>query len=258
MAFCPTCGTQVPDDAAFCPTCGRQLQGGAASPGGGPPPPVEPSASSVATPHSAYPARLEIEYPDRGLNRMSTFFRVFAIIPIAIVLAMVDGASFSWYSSSRGGSETLAAGGGILFLPLVVMLLFRRKYPGWWFDWNLQLTRFATRVAAYAVLCDDRYPSTDEEQSVHLDLDRPDGAQLSRWLPLVKWLLAIPHYVVLLALGIGAFFVVVIAWFAIVFTGRYPRWAFDYVVGVMRWSLRVEAYALLLITDRYPPFSLAA
>jgi len=145
---------------------------------------------------------------------------------------------------------------GILFLPVVVMLLFRRKYPGWWFDWNLELTRFTTRISAYLLLLDDRYPSTDDHQSVHLDLERPDGAALSRWLPLVKWLLAFPHYVVLFALAIGAFFVVICAWFAILFTGRYPRWAFDYNVGVMRWGLRVEAYALLLTTDRYPPFSL--
>jgi hypothetical protein len=257
MPFCPTCGTQVTEDAAYCPTCGRQLHGGTPPAGGGPPP-ADPPLSPVATPHSAYPARLEIEYPDRGLSRASTFFRVFAVIPIAIVLGMIDGGSFSWYSSSHGRSETLAAGGGIVILPVVLMLLFRRKYPGWWFDWNLELTRFSTRVSAYVLLLDDHYPSTDDQQAVHLDLDRPDGAQLSRWLPLVKWLLAFPHYLVLLALGVGAFFVVVFAWFAILFTGRYPRWAFDYVVGVVRWALRVQAYMLLLITDRYPPFSLAA
>jgi hypothetical protein len=258
VAFCPTCGTQVPDDAAFCPTCGRQLQGGAPPPGGGPPPPTGPPVPPVATPHSAYPARLEIDYPDRGLNRMSTFLRVFAVIPIAILLGLVENASLSWYSGPRGGGATLTAG-GVLFLPVLLMLLFRRKYPGWWFDWNLELVRFANRVTAYLALLDDRYPSTDEQQSVHLDLDRPDGAQLSRGLPLVKWLFAIPHVLVLIALVIGAVFVVVVvAWFAILFTGRYPRWAFDYVVGVMRWFLRVEAYAVLLITDRYPPFSLAA
>jgi hypothetical protein len=255
MPFCPTCGTQVSEDAAFCPTCGRQLQGGTPPAGGGPPP-VEPTVSPVATPHSVYPARLEIEYPDRDLSRVSTFFRVFAVIPIAILLGLVEHASPSWYSRQGGGGATLTAS-GLLVLPVVLMLLFRRKYPGWWFDWNLELTRFSTRVSTYALLLDDRYPSTDEQQAVHLDLDRPDGAQLSRWLPLVKWLLAFPHYLLLLALGIGAFFVVMIAWFAILFTGRYPRWAFDYVVGVLRWSLRVQAYMLLLITDRYPPFSLA-
>ena len=144
----------------------------------------------------------------------------------------------------------------MLILPVVVMLLFRKKYPWWWFDWNLELTRFGTRVAAYLSLLDDQYPSTDEEQAVHLELDRPDAAALSRGLPLIKWLLAIPHYFVLFFLAIGVFFVLIFAWFAILFTGRYPRGAFGFVVGVMRWTLRVQAYAFLLITDRYPPFSL--
>jgi hypothetical protein len=137
------------------------------------------------------------------------------------------------------------------------MILFRQKYPRWWFDFNLQLTRFSTRVWSYLSLMSDRYPSTDEEQWVHLDLVYPNVKQdLNRWLPLVKWLLAIPHYVVLLFLGIASVFAVIFAWFAILFTGRYPRGIFDYVEGFMRWGLRVEAYALLLITDDYPPFRL--
>jgi hypothetical protein len=138
-----------------------------------------------------------------------------------------------------------------------LLILFRQKYPRWWFDWNLQLLRFSHRVAVYVALLRDEYPSTDEEQAVHLDLQYPDAqAGLNRWLPLVKWFLAIPHYIVLLFLAIAAFVVVVIAWFAILFTGRYPRGLFDFVVGVTRWTLRVEAYALVLTTDRYPPFSL--
>jgi hypothetical protein len=204
-------------------------------------------------PVDPYPLQLEVDYPDRQLSRLSTFFRVFAAIPILIVLALMQPDVFD---NSRGNGGSAAVAAGILFLPVVVMLLFRRKYPGWWFDWNLELTRFTTRISTYLLLLDDRYPSTDDHQSVHLDLERPDGKALSRWLPLVKWLLAFPHYIVLFALAIGAFFVVIYAWFAILFTGRYPRWAFDYNVGVMRWGLRVEAYALLLATDRYPPFSL--
>jgi hypothetical protein len=149
--------------------------------------------------------------------------------------------------------------GGLLFFGPLLMILFRQKYPQWWFDFNLQLARFSTRVSSYLALMSDRYPSTDEEQSVHLDLDYPNVKQdLNRWLPLVKWLFAIPHYVVLLFLGIAAVFAVIFAWFAILFTGRYPQGLFDFVEGVMRWWLRVEAYALLLVTDRYPPFRLAA
>jgi hypothetical protein len=205
-----------------------------------------------------YPATLDVDYPDRPLNRLTTFFRAFTIIPIAIVLGTVSGATqvYSGGSGSETGSVIVGAG-GLLFGGPLLMILFRQKYPRWWFDWNRELTRFSTRVTVYAALLDDRYPSTDEEQSLHLDIQYPDVQQdLNRWLPLVKWFLAIPHYVVLIFLGIGAFVSVVIAWFAILFTGRYPRGLFDFVVGVGRWSLRVSAYAFLLTTDRYPPFSL--
>jgi Domain of unknown function (DUF4389) len=150
----------------------------------------------------------------------------------------------------------VGAGGLLVFGPLL-MILFRQKYPRWWFDWNLNLLRFSNRVGAYLALMDDRYPSTDEEQNVHLDIAYPDVRQdLNRWLPLVKWFLAIPHFIVLTFLWIGAVVAVIIAWFAILFTGRYPRGLFDYVEGVIRWGNRVTAYAFLLATDRYPPFRL--
>jgi hypothetical protein len=206
---------------------------------------------------SVHPARLSVDYPDRDLNRSTTFFRLFAAIPILFVLASVGG--WTWQATYENGKEAAAAAGGVLFFGPLLMILFRQKYPRWWFDFNLQLTRFSTRVMSYLALMSDRYPSTDEEQSVHLDLDYPDVKQdLNRWLPLVKWLLAIPHYIVLVFLSIAAVFAVVIAWFAILFTGRYPRGIFEFVEGVMRWGLRVEAYSMLLVTDRYPPFRLAA
>jgi Domain of unknown function (DUF4389) len=204
----------------------------------------------------AYPVQVDVEYPERPLSRLTTAFRVFTIIPIAIVLGSVSGETWSW--STSGTTRTVVAGaGGTLFFGPLLMILFREKYPRWWFDWNLELTRFSSRVALYGALLDDRYPSTDEQQSLRLDMPYPDVPQeLNRWLPLVKWFLAIPHYVVLAFLGLAAFVCIVIAWFAILFTGRYPRGLFDFVVGVGRWGVRVSAYAFLLVTDRYPPFSL--
>jgi hypothetical protein len=209
-----------------------------------PPPPVA----------SGYPLEYDVEYPDRPLNRLSTAFRIFAAIPIVIVLAAIGG---NTSISSGAGTTTIAIGGtGLLILPPLLMILFRQKYPRWWFDFNLELLRFQNRVGVYFALMDDRYPSTDEHQSVRLDVPYPDATQLNRWLPLVKWLLAIPHYVVLFFLEIGAVFAVIAAWFAILFTGRYPRGIFDYLVGVGRWNNRVLAYVAILVTDEYPPFQL--
>jgi hypothetical protein len=209
-----------------------------------------------------YPVHVDVEYPDRPLNRLTTGLRIFAIIPIAIVLGTVSGETWSWYGgsgASHTGRTVVVGAGGLLFAGPLLMILFREKYPRWWFDWNLELTRFSSRVALYAALLDDRYPSTDEAQSLRLDIPYPDvRTDLNRWLPLVKWFLAIPHYIVLAFLGIAAVLCIVIAWFAILFTGRYPRGLFDFVLGVGRWSVRVSAYAFLLTTDRYPPFSLRA
>jgi hypothetical protein len=206
-----------------------------------------------------YPVQFSVDYPDRPLNRVTTLLRIFVAIPILIVLGSVSGGD-SWQWSMHERSGTVAAGaGGLLFIPPLLLILFRQKYPRWWFDWNRELQRFGNRVGTYLALLDDRYPSTDEQQSVQLDYAYPDAARdLNRWLPLVKWLLAIPHYVVLFFLDIAAVVAVVVAWFAILFTGRYPRGLFDFVEGVFRWHNRVIAYALVLVTDRYPPFRLSA
>jgi hypothetical protein len=258
---CPQAAhTRGPWLAELCPT-GRTSNGGAESAAmesSGQMP--EPSPGDAVPPSGGhdYPLTFSVDYPDRSLNRISTAFRIFTIIPIAILAATVEGGSFG---SQAGGAGARYAGGGIgiLVIPVLLMLLFRRKYPRWWYDWNLQLTRFSNRIAVYFALMDDRYPSTDEEQAVHLDFPYPDAEHdLSQGLPLVKWLLAIPHYIVLIFLTIGAVFAAIFAWFAILFTGRYPRSLFDFIEGVIRWHNRVAAYAFLLITDRYPPFSLQA
>ena len=204
---------------------------------------------------TSYPLQFDVDFPTRSLDRLTTALRIFAAIPILVLLSLLS------HDAMQGGDHhtttTFASGVGLLFLPIVLMLLFRQKYPRWWFDWNLNLLRFSNRVTAYLALLDDRYPSTDEEQGVHLNLDYPDARQLNRWLPLVKWFLAIPHYIVLFFLVIGAVVAVIVAWFAIIFTGRYPENLFRFVVGVIRWSNRVSAYAFLLVTDKYPPFQLS-
>jgi hypothetical protein len=205
----------------------------------------------------AYPVRFAVDYPDRQLDRLTTGFRILVAIPILIVLGSVSGETWQW-STNGNPQTTTAAAGGLLFFGPLLMILFRRKYPRWWFDWNLELQRFGNRVGAYLALMDDRYPATDQHQSVHLDYSYPDAeVDLNRWLPLVKWLLAIPHYVVLFFLDVAALVVVIVAWFAILFSGRYPRGMFDFVEGVIRWHNRVIAYALVLVTDRYPPFRLS-
>jgi Domain of unknown function (DUF4389) len=204
-----------------------------------------------------YPIQFSVDYPDRPLNRLTTAVRIFMAIPILIVWGAVSGGSWQW--TSNGRTDVVVAGaGGLLFFGPLLMILFRQKYPRWWFDWNRELQRFGNRAGAYLALMDDRYPSTDDHQSVHLDFPYPDAArELNRWLPLVKWLLAIPHYIVLILLDIAAVIVVIIAWFAILFTGRYPRALFDFVEGVIRWHNRVAGYAFILVTDQYPPFRLA-
>jgi Domain of unknown function (DUF4389) len=214
----------------------------------------------VMTTHEAtmpmYPVQFGIDYPDRSLNRLTSALRIFVALPILIVLGAVSGSVTVW--SGESTVVALGAGGLLTFGPLLT-ILFRGKYPRWWFDWNLELQRFTNRVVVYLALMDDRYPSTDEEQSVHLEYAYPAvSSDLKRWMPLVKWLLVVPHLIVLFFLWIAAALVTVVAWFAILFTGRYPRGMFRFVEGVLRWGQRVIAYAFLLVTDRYPPFSLSA
>jgi len=208
-----------------------------------------------------YAARLEVDYPKK-LDRLSSFFRMIWLIPIGIILGLVSGSgetvTNTVFLNNAGEviNRTSETAGGMAIgigAAVALMILFRQVYPRWWFDFQ----RFEARVGAYTALLTDVYPSTVDEQSVHLEIDYPNAEKdLNRWLPLVKWLAAIPHYIVLAFLGVGAVFAIIFAWFAILFTGKYPKGLFDYVVGVARWALRVQAYAFLLVTDEYPPFSL--
>ena len=202
-----------------------------------------------------FPLTFSVDYPDRPLSRLSTLLRIFYAIPILIVLGLISGSTYE--TATDDASFAIGTAGGILVGATALMIIFRQKYPRWWFDFNVELTRFSTRVFAYLLLMDDRYPSTDEQQAVHLDVVYPDVPNdLNRYAPLWKWFLAIPHYIVLGLLAIALFFVVVFAWFAILFTGRYPRSLFEFVEGYLRWANRVGAYTALLVTDQYPPFGM--
>jgi hypothetical protein len=198
-----------------------------------------------------YPVNLAVDYEDGVRNRLTVAFRIFTALPIVVVLSLLGSGHFN------SGYGWTAGAGGVIFLPTLLLLLFRRKYPGWWFDFNLNIVKLGNRAFAYLLILRDEYPSTDEEQSVHVTLPDPQGGEgLNRWLPLVKWFLAIPHYIVLFFLYIAGIVLSIIGWFVVLFTGRYPRSFHDFVVGLMRWSLRVQAYAAVLVTDRYPPFQL--
>jgi len=204
---------------------------------------------------STYPVQFDVAYPDRDLNRLTTAFRILTVIPILILLGTLGGHDYwNWGK----GAHVAEVGGGVLFMPVLLLIVFRQKYPRWWYDWNLELLRFTNRVFVYLALMDDTYPSTDERQSVSLEMPYPNVQQdLNRWLPIVKWLLAIPHLIVLFFLFLAAIVCAICAWFAILFTGRYPRGLFDFITGVFRWSNRVSGYAFVLVTDEYPPFRLS-
>lgn len=208
---------------------------------------------------SSYAARLDIDYPER-LDRLTTFFRLIWILPILVIEGLLASGGTTSDVVDATGQVVETSSGGIsvgLFLATLLMIVFRQKYPRWWFDFGLEFSRFGTRICSYLFLLTDRYPSTDEAQSIHLDVDYPDAENgLNRWLPLVKWFLAIPHYIILIVLFVLVFIVTIIAWFIILITGSYPRGMFNFVVGTMRWATRVWAYAFLLVTDEYPPFSM--
>ncbi|MFC1565669.1 DUF4389 domain-containing protein [Candidatus Neomarinimicrobiota bacterium] len=201
-----------------------------------------------------YPVTLEIDYSDKS-DRLTAFFRLILVIPILIILGLLLGNNVGPECGEYVAERTY--GVGLIFIPTILMILFRQKYPKWWYNFNLELTKFGTRIGAYVFLLRDEYPSTDEEQAVHIDIPYPNVEKdLVNWMPLVKWFLAIPHIIVLCFLWIGAIIAVILAWLAILFTGTHPKGIHDFIVGTMRWSLRVEAYAIILTTDEYPPFSL--
>ncbi len=203
--------------------------------------------------NNSYPINLKIDYSDHS-DRLKTFFRIILVIPILIILSLLSNSEVYDHDSTE---KMIFSIGGVVFVPTLLMILFRQKYPKWWFDWNLALTKFSIRVFSYILLLRDEYPSTDEDQAVHIDIPYPDvKKELVNWMPLVKWFLAIPHIIILCFLYIAVIFCTILAWIIILFTANYPKNLFTFVVGVIRWTLRVNAYVILLTTDKYPPFSL--
>jgi hypothetical protein len=189
---------------------------------------------------AAYPVTFDVEYPER-LSRWKVVFKPWLLALPAYFMLYIIGSAVQY------------------IVPFAFFsILFRRRYPRWSFDFMLAFYRYQYRVIAYGVnLWRDDYPALEDPQAVRLDVQYPEPQTLNRWLPLVKWLLAIPHYIVLLFLFFAGFAVLVIVWFAILFTARYPKGLFDFTVGINRWGLRVTAYAFLLMRDEYPPFSLS-
>lgn len=190
--------------------------------------------------YADYAARLDVNYPGRS-NRLTVLIRLILAIPVIIIVGLINGTRIMQ----------------LVWLLVVLALLIVKRYPE--ILWTVQswFAVFSTRTTLYIDLLADGYPWNDDP-TVRIELDEPDGSQLSRFLPLIKWLLALPHYIVLALLGIVAFVCIVLAWLAILITGSYPAPLFNFVLGVNRWGFRVNAYVFVLNTDRYPPFSLKA
>lgn len=193
--------------------------------------------AAVTQPPAGYPLRFDVEYPEKvsRLLNLPLIVKPILLVPHFVLLYILAGATYIPYAA-------------------FFTILFRRKYPRWWFDFLVAFLRYQERVFIYLLWLRDEYPALEEDQAVHLEVEYPD--HLNRWLPLIKWLLAIPHWMILFVLYVIALILVFIAWFAILFTGRYPKGFFDFLVGANRWYLRVYAYAFGLMTDKYPPFSL--
>mmetsp|Transcript_12298 Transcript_12298/g.29571 ORF Transcript_12298/g.29571 Transcript_12298/m.29571 type:complete len:269 (-) Transcript_12298:213-1019(-) len=190
-------------------------------------------------PSSSYPARLEVDYREDDVSRIEVLLRIFKIIPVLLFSAFV---------------------GSTLYLSTLIMVMFQLKYPRWWFDFRLEYKRYSTRIGTFVALMTDKYPSTTDEQIVHLDIDYPgqDVSQsMNRWGPLYKIILSVPHFFICFALKIGYLLALVVVWiYLLVAGGKYPKFIFDYIVSYWRWSLRYDAYTFLLVTDEYPPFSM--
>ena len=179
-------------------------------------------------------------------DRITVFFRAILIIPIVILANYFNG-----YNSSHSYI------GGFLFIPVVLTLLFRGAYPSYVLAFNKALVALSVRIAAYFLVLTDDYPSIEANEKVGVEFpDIQGGRILSRGLPLVKWLLAIPLYIVGAVYMVYAMILTLLAWFTIVLTGEYPEWCASGVIGTISYWNRIYGYAYGLVTDEYPSFTL--
>jgi len=191
---------------------------------------------------------IQVELEDR--NRLTAFFRLVIVMPVAIYVSAfaIDSISTDTWGYSLGG---------LIFLPTLLALVFRGIYPSYALAFNHALISLETRVNAYALLLTDDYPSIEENDIVKITLPEVgEGSQLNRYLPLIKWFLAIPLYVMAIIYLVYGLFLTLFAWLSILFSGKYPVWCADAMVGILAFYNRVYGYAFILITDEYPSFSL--
>lgn len=199
----------------------------------------------VASPTNSVEITVDADLGPR--KRLSVFFRPLLLLPVVILLSLLGGSSLSDDSSW----------GSTVFLALALIVIFTGTYPTWLLTFIHGLQAFELKIGAYALLLRDEYPSlADRPFAQVLYPNIEGGARLKRFMPLVKWFLAIPHYVVLLLTGIAVFLLTVLAWFSILFTGRYPTSFLPFVVGWLKYYNRVVGYAFTLVTDQYPQFRL--
>jgi hypothetical protein len=182
-------------------------------------------------------------------NRLTALFRIILVMPALLFLA-----SFS--PDSAFSEDNIGIYAGLLALPAALAIVIRQVYPSYVLAFNEALLSLQTRVDAYLLLLTDEYPSIEENDVVSVTFPEVDAKQLNRWLPLIKWLLALPLYLVGIVYVIYAAVLTVIAWFSVLFTGNYPEFCAEGVVGTIAYWNRVAGYALLMVTDEYPTFSL--
>ena len=195
--------------------------------------------------------KTEIQIKHKDRNRTTVFWRGILAFPVVIFVAAFAQSTFS--ESENGAAGTA----GLIVLPTLLALLFRGKYPSYVLTFNHALIELSTRLAAYVLILNDKYPSIESNSKVSVVFPDVDGGKkLNRWLLLVKWILALPHYIVGIVYLLISLVVTVIAWVQTSITGKYPRWAGEIVFGTIAYWNRVQGYMLLLVTDKYPSFKL--